>query len=123
MNTKKAGSMAATVMLIVFLALLSMNSAFAAGGTYGKAWEDLGGARWNGYMQIMPCELFNGRHPRIGYLRFMREGDNFDTGYVYTSAASSPSCDIRSVSKSVWDSPLWGDAYTTKFYWGVSSSF
>lgn len=123
MKTRSIGQVLVTTVLIAFLALISINSASAAGGTYGKAWEDLGGARWNGYMQIMPCELFNGRHPRIGYLRFTREGDHFDTGRIHTSAAAAPSCDIRSVSKSVWDSPLWGDKYTTKFYWGVSSYF
>lgn len=50
----------------------------------------------------------------------MREaGPALDTGRLYTSTATSRyDRTVRSRTNSVWDSPLWGDRYTTRYYYG-----
>lgn len=84
---------------------------------YAYAWEDLLGSRWNGYIQIQASYNDNGRHAKQGYHRFTREaGPSLDNGRLYTSEATSPyDSEIRSRQDSVWDSPLWGDQYTTRY--------
>lgn len=106
--------------VVGFLVVLSISvSAHASGMNYAKAWETLFGARWNGHVQIQASYNDHGRHAKRGYHRFTREaGPSLDTGRLYTSTASSPSDrTIRSREDSVWDSPLWGDKYTTHYYY------
>jgi len=108
-----------TVTLIV--TVLSMATpARASSPNYAVAWQTWGGAIWNGYVQIQASFNDNGRHARQGYHRFMREaGPALDTGRLWTSEATSPSDSrIHSRQDWVWDSPLWGDRYTTRYYWG-----
>lgn len=92
----------------------------AAGPNYGKAWESYAGSVWNGYVQIVASYNDSGRHAKQGYQRFMREaGPALDTGRLKTSQATSPSdSTTRSRQDWVWDSPLWGDRYTTHYYYG-----
>ncbi|MDQ0163270.1 hypothetical protein [Aeribacillus alveayuensis] len=99
---------------------ISLTPAHAAGKNYAKSWETLGGARWNGYVQIQASYNDNGRHAKQGYHRFMRDaGPSLDTGRLYTSKASSKKdTKIHSRKDSVWDSPLWGDKYVTRYYYG-----
>lgn len=95
----------------------------ADGLNYGRAWETLGGARWNGYVQIVPSYNDKGKHARQGYHRFQRQaGPSLDTGRMYTAAARSKS-ERRTISRqdAVWDSPIWGDRYTTRYNWGYSA--
>lgn len=115
MNTKRN-----LTLLVVIAALALTVPALAGGMNYAKAWETLGGARWNGYVQIQACYNDGGQHARQGYHRFTREaGPPLDTGRMYTSQATSPSdCTVRSRQDSVWDSPLWGDKYTTRYFYG-----
>ncbi|QZA34221.1 hypothetical protein K2M58_06840 [Hydrogenibacillus sp. N12] len=103
------------IMVSFFIA----TSVQAGGMNYAKAWETLGGARWNGYIQIQACYNDNGKHAKRGYHRFTREaGPPLDTGRLYTSeATSSNDCTVRWREDSVWDSPLWGDKYTTKYWY------
>ena len=87
---------------------------------YAYAWEDLYGSRWNGYVQIQASYNDNGLHAKQGYHRFTREaGPALDTGRLYTTMANSPyDNEIRWRQDSVWDSPLWGDQYTTRYNYG-----
>ncbi|MGH8887745.1 MAG: hypothetical protein ACRDYX_21765 [Egibacteraceae bacterium] len=96
--------------------------AAAAGDNYAKAWESWGGSRWNGYVQIRASYSDGGRHAEKGYHRFQREaGPTLDTGRMFTATASSPGdTTVRSRKDSVWDSPLWGDRYTTRHYFGFN---
>ena len=91
-----------------------------AGKNYAYAWETLAGAKWNGYVQIQASYLDRGQHAKRGYHRFTRQaGPSLDTDRLWTTTASSPSdSTIRSRQDSVWDSPLWGDKYTTKYHYG-----
>jgi hypothetical protein len=108
------GIIAVAVMFTVSL------PALAGGMNYSTAWETWLGARWNGYVQIQACYNDGGRHAYVGYHRFIRDaGPALDTGRMYTSQATSPQdCTVRSRQDSVWDSPLWGDQYTTRHYYG-----
>jgi hypothetical protein len=109
--------------IIVVMLLFTVTLPVLAGGmNYATAWETLGDARWNGYVQIQACYNDGGRHAKQGYHRFIREaGPALDTGRMYTSQATSPQdCTVRSRQDSVWDSPLWGDKYTTRYYYGFS---
>jgi len=115
--------MAAAVLTIVASASLIATPAQAGGPNYGKAWETLKGAKWNGYVQIVPSYNDKGKHARQGYHRFTRDaGPSLDTGRMYTEAARSKS-DRRTLSRQdwVWDSPIWGDRFTTRYNWGYSS--
>ncbi|HCC33192.1 MAG TPA: hypothetical protein DEQ28_04730 [Clostridiales bacterium] len=108
-----------TVVLIVVV-LPMATPAQASSMNYAVAWQTWSGAIWNGYVQIQASFNDNGRHARQGYHRFMREaGPALDTGRLWTSAATSPrDSTIRSRQDWVWDSPLWGDRYTTRYFWG-----
>lgn len=103
----------------IAVALTIAAPALAAGMNYAHAWETLFGAKWNGYVQIQASYLDNGRNAKQGYHRFTREaGPPLDTGRLYTSQAISPNDSaIRSREDSVWDSPLWGDKYTTRYWY------
>ncbi len=86
---------------------------------YGYSWEDLAGARVNGYVQIQASYNDNGLHARQGYHHFWRQaGPALDKTYFTTEATSPYDSEIRSRQDSVWDSPLWGDAYVT--HWGYN---
>lgn len=91
----------------------------AASPNYAEAWETLGGARWNGYVQIQASFNDNGRNARRGEHRFRREaGPALDTGWRPTPEASSRSDSrIHSHQMAVWDSPLWGAAEVTNYGW------
>ncbi|MED3645094.1 hypothetical protein P5F75_17205 [Caldifermentibacillus hisashii] len=102
----------------ILLALcISLTPAQAAGQNYARAWETLAGARWNGYVQIQASYNDNGKHAKQGYHRFQREaGPSLDTGRLFTSKARSINdTNIYSRQDSVWDSPLWGDKYVTRY--------
>ncbi|HJF17929.1 MAG TPA: hypothetical protein K8U78_02000 [Aeriscardovia aeriphila] len=116
-NRKGKLFIAASAALLV--SLLTMGSAAAAGGTYGKSWSTNGGWKYVGYVQIKPCELFNGGHPRVGYMRFIRQAEGFDTGRLHTRSASSPNCDTISRTETIKDFPT----MVTSFYWGVDKYF
>lgn len=92
----------------------------AGGLNYGKAWESYAGAIWNGYVQIVASYNDSGRHAKQGYQRFTREaGPALDTGRLYTSQATSAYDNTTRYRQDwVWDSPLWGDRYTTRYYYG-----
>lgn len=94
--------------------------AAAAGDNDARSWDSVGGAKWNGYVQIRASYSDGGRHAKRGYHRFRREaGPTLDTGRMYTSSASSPGdTTVRSREDSVWDSPFWGDKYTTRWNYG-----
>lgn len=96
---------------------LSFTQTQAADQNYAKAWETLMGAKWNGYVQIKASYNDNGKHAKQGYHRFTRQaGPSLDTGRLYTSKASSKSdTRVHSRQDSVWDSPLWGDKYVTRY--------
>lgn len=91
----------------------------AGGVNYARCWETWGGSRWNGYVQIQASYNDAGRHAKQGYHRFTREaGPALDTGRLWTTQATSPNdSTIRWRQDSVWDSPLWGDKYTTKYHY------
>lgn len=77
----------------------------------------MGGAKIHGYVQIKASHNDGGRHARRGCYKFTRKsGPYLDTGWLCTASASSPR-DSRLLHRSswVWDSPLWGDAYVTRF--------
>ena len=109
-------------MAIVLLFAVTI-PALAGGMNYGHSWETWGGARVNGYVQIQACYNDGGQHAKQGYQRFMRDaGPSLDTGRLYTSQATSQwDCTVRSRQDWVWDSPLWGDKYVTRYYWGYLS--
>lgn len=103
---------------------MTASPALAGGANHARSWETLAGARWNGYVQIKASYNDGGKHAKQGYHRFTRAaGPALDTGRMYTSkATSSRDTAVRSREDSVWDSPLWGDRYTTKYnynflYW------
>lgn len=75
------------------------------------------GAKWYAYIQIKASVNDAGRHSKQAWIRFQRNaGPSLDTGKQYTSVATSASdTTVRSRELSVWDSLLWGDAYTTNF--------
>jgi hypothetical protein len=104
----------------IVVALAIVASAQAGGMNYATCWETWGGAKWNGYVQIQASYNDNGLHAKQGYHRFTREaGPPLDTGRLWTSQATSPSdSTIRWREDSVWDSPLWGDQYTTRYWYG-----
>lgn len=88
----------------------------AGGQNQARAWETAAGARWNGYVQVVGNYRDNGRYAKRGYHRFTREaGPALDTGRMYTATASRYSSKVVSRQDAVWDSPLWGDKYTTKY--------
>lgn len=105
--------------IAIGIAFVITITVLAGGMNYAYAWETLGGARWNGYIQIQACYNDNGNRAKQGYHRFTRQaGPPLDTGRMYTSQATSPQdCTIRSRQDSVWDSPLWGDQYTTRYFY------
>lgn len=103
----------------LLISLLTMGSAAAASGNYGKAWPINGGWQYVGYVQIKPCERLNGRHPRVGYLRFKRDAEGWDSGRLHTESAFSPSCDIKSRTETIGDKPT----MVTSFFWGVDKYF
>lgn len=103
----------------LLISLLTMGSAAAASGNYGKAWPINGGWQYVGYVQIKPCERLNGRHPRVGYLRFKRDAEGWDSGRLHTESAFSPSCDIKSRTETISDKPT----MVTSFFWGVDKYF
>lgn len=115
-NSRKLLFALATCLTVLMMAGIAQ----AGGVNYGKAWESYGGAVWNGYVQIRASYNDSGRHAKQGYQRFIRQaGPALDTGRMYTSRATSPSdSNIRSRQDWVWDSPLWGDKYTTHYYYG-----
>ncbi|MDO4252073.1 MAG: hypothetical protein Q4C74_02360 [Rothia sp. (in: high G+C Gram-positive bacteria)] len=121
----KVRNVVASAAVCVLVSLgVSVGQANAGGLNYGKAWETLGGARWNGYVQIKASYRDGGKHAKQGYHRFTRKaGPSLDTGRMYTARASSRlDTRVHSRKDSVWDSPLWGDKYTTKYnynfiYW------
>lgn len=89
----------------------------ASGPNKSWNWETKAGARHHGRTEIKASYNDSGRHAKQGYHRFTRDaGPSLDTGRKYTPKASSRK-DTRThgVKTSVWDSPLWGDKYTTKF--------
>ncbi len=110
----------AVLMGVVFSVTMLTTPALAGGPNYAKCWEDLGGARWNGYVQIRASYNDGGRHARQGYHRFTRKaGPPLDTNRMHTAHASSRrDRRIHSRYDWVWDSPLWGDSFTTKYYYG-----
>ncbi len=110
-------SMLGIIGIVVALAIAV--PALGASMNFARAWETLLGARWNGYVQIQASFNDNGRHARRGFHRFTREaGPPLDTGRLWTSTATSRNdSTIRSRQDSVWDSPLWGDRYTTRYNW------
>lgn len=84
------------------------------------SWETHFGARWNGAVQIRASYNDAGRHAIRGYHRFIREaGPALDTRRMYTTSTTSRD-DPRFHSRvdRVWDSPLWGDRYTTRHFHG-----
>ncbi|MCB7138258.1 hypothetical protein [Cellulosimicrobium marinum] len=85
-----------------------------------KSFQSDAGTRWNGLIRIKAAHNDSGRHAKQAYIRFTRAaGPALDTGRLYTPTAASPSETIfRSRTTAVWDSPLWGDQYTTKFNYG-----
>ena len=88
----------------------------AGGKNNARAWETLAGAKWNGYIQVVGNYNDGGRYAYQGYHRFTRAaGPALDTGRMYTAVASRTSGAVVSRQDSVWDSPLWGDKYTTKY--------
>lgn len=105
------------VVVLVSIAITAM-AASGSGGNFAFTWETLLGSKNHGYVQIQASYNDSGRHARLGYHRFMREaGPSLDTGRLYTTTATSPSdSTIRSREDWVWDSPLWGDKYITKYY-------
>ncbi|MFY9504408.1 MAG: hypothetical protein WAQ32_05095 [Dethiobacteria bacterium] len=105
--------------ITVVLTSIAITAMAATGGNYARTWETLLGAKRHGYVQIQASYNDYGRHAKQGYQRFMREaGPSLDTGRLYTSTAYSPSDPtIRWREDWVWDSPLWGDKYTTKWYY------
>lgn len=109
----------ATLGIIVIL-LATAGIAWAGGPNYGKAWETYLGTKWKGHVQIQASYNDAGRHAKQGYHRFIRQaGPPLDTGRLYTSVATSRSdSTTRWREDEVWDSPLYGDAYTTKYYYG-----
>ena len=115
--TRKKIALGVIVVVLLFTVTLPV---LAGGMNYATTWETLVGARWNGYVQIQACCNDGGQHAKQGYHRFIREdGPAPDTGRMYTSQATSPQdCTVRSRQDSVWDSPLWGDKYTTRYYYG-----
>jgi len=104
----------------IVVALVIAIPVLAASMNYAISWETFGGAVWNGYVQIQASYSDKGRHAKRGYHRFTRQaGPPLDTGRMYTSSATSKfDSTIRSRQDWVWDSPLWGDPYTTKYWWG-----
>lgn len=105
--------------MALFVSAIAAHTAFAGGDNYAKAWEDLLGARWNGYIQIRASYNDNGKHATHGYHRFVRKaGPQLDTGRLWTKHAWSPKdTQVYSRQDSVWDSPIWGDDFTTKYYY------
>lgn len=47
--------------MVVSIAFAVTISALASGMNYAYAWETLGGARWNGYVQIQACYNDSGK--------------------------------------------------------------
>lgn len=104
-------------------AVFSVTMAIASGMNYGNSWESwLLGARVNGYVQIQASYNDGGLHARSGYQRFQRDaGPSLDTGRLYTPSASSQyDAQVYSRTDWVWDSPLWGDSYVTRYNYGFS---
>ena len=84
-----------------------------------RHWESLAGAKHHARTQIIASCGDKGRHAKRGYHRFQRKaGPKLDTGRRWTPTASGP-WDKRKhqVYTEVWDSPLWGDKYTTRLSW------
>lgn len=116
----RSRKMAAALVLAALGLAIMAGVALAASPNYGTAWESYGGAIWNGKVQIQASYNDSGRHAKQGYQRFTRAaGPALDTGRMPTSRATSPSDSTkRSRQDWVWDSPLWGDKYTTHYYYG-----
>lgn len=115
-NSRKLLLALATCLTVLMMAGIAQ----AAGPNYGTAWESALGAIRNGKVQIQASYNDSGRHAKQGYQRFTRAaGPALDTGRMYTSQATSASDSTkRSRQDWVWDSPLWGDQYTTHYYYG-----
>lgn len=75
---------------------------------------------YTGHVQIRASYYDNSRHALRAYQRFIRSaGPSLDTGRMYTSSASSnQDSTLRQRDDLVWDSPFWGDQYTTHYYYG-----
>lgn len=109
----------AEVLGLLAAGVLSAAPAEAGGQNNARAWETSAGARWNGYVQVVGNYRDGGKYAKRGYHRFTRQaGPSLDTGRMYTGAASRYSSRVVSRQDQVWDSPLWGDKYTTKYNYG-----
>lgn len=123
---KNYSKISLSLAIAVGVATLSFAPAQAAGNcSLGfsncyRFWEEFAGTQHHGEIKIKASVADGGRHAKMGYIRFVREsGPQLDTGRMYTSAAVSPSdTTVRTRHEWVWDSPLWGDAYTTNSYFG-----
>ena len=104
------------------VAALSVAPLLAAGQNYGRSWEENAGTRIYGYVQFKASYNDGGRKAKQAYQRFRRDsGPSLDTGRMYTAQANSKK-DTRVYSRTDWvlDSPLWGDAYTTRYFYGFT---
>ena len=110
-----------TLATVAIAGTLIAGAAYGDGQNYGKTWQDWGGAKIHGYVQMQGSYNDGGQHARQGYQRFTRpSGPSLDTGRMTTPEASSPSdARIHSREDWVWDSPLWGDSHVTSYNWGV----
>lgn len=83
-----------------------------------STWEELGGTRRHASISFKPVDLCNGRHVKRAYVVLSRScWPAVNTGRVYTASASSPSSSSTySISKNVWDSPVW--SCNTNAYYG-----
>lgn len=110
----------ATALLAAALVMVGV-PAYASGPNVGWSWEENFGTRIWGKVQVQPCYNDYGRHARQGYQRFTRKsGPALDTGRLYTPAASGTwDCNYFWRTDWVWDSPLYGDDYTTRYSYGI----
>ena len=112
--------------------VLSLSSGIAASAqstNYAKSKETFQ-IHYTGYIQFRPSykipanagySLKKGKYVRRAYVNYTRKGKCVTTtgSRVYTATATSRKSNrIYSAKAYAWDSLMWGDDYTTRFYYG-----
>ena len=115
----------ALLAVIIIAGVGTTNSAFAQTADYWTNKETLQ-LRYDAYIQFVPnyrttstsgYGLVPGQYVKQAYINYIRDGASVIGGRKYTPVATS-GYSAYAASAGCWDSILFGDKYTTHFYYG-----
>ena len=128
-NKRNFKKIVLSVIMAVVLSFSCCIVASAQSTDYAKSKETLQ-IHYTGYIQFKPSykipanagySLSKGKYVKRAYVNYTRDGKCVTTtgARVYTKTAKSKkSNSMYSATAHAWDSLIWGDKYTTKFYYG-----